>query len=93
MIASTCSVSYHWRAMLEAMSGLFWWSASTISIGDAQHLAAEILDRHLGGLDRRFAAEIGIDAGLVVQDADLDLAVRYRVGGEGSGRTRKQKRQ
>ena len=33
MIASTCSVSYHWRAMLEAMSGLFWWSASTISIG------------------------------------------------------------
>ncbi|MNJ69757.1 hypothetical protein D3C77_661450 [compost metagenome] len=24
MIASTCSRSYHCRAMLEAMSGLFW---------------------------------------------------------------------
>jgi hypothetical protein len=45
-----------------------------------QHLAAEILDRHLCGLDRRFAAEIGIDARLVVQDADLDLAVGCTVG-------------
>ena len=33
MIASTCSVSYHWRAMLEAMSALFWWSAVTTSTG------------------------------------------------------------
>ena len=30
-IASTPSWSYHWRAMLEAMSALFWWSAETIS--------------------------------------------------------------
>ena len=30
-ITSTPSSSYHWRAMLEAMSGLFWWSAETIS--------------------------------------------------------------
>ena len=30
-ITSTPSWSYHWRAMFEAMSGLFWWSAETIS--------------------------------------------------------------
>src|SRR5215470_5963521 len=30
-MASTLSVSYHWRAMLEPTSGLFWWSAETIS--------------------------------------------------------------
>ena len=33
MIESTCSRSYHWREIFEAMSGLFWWSAVTISIG------------------------------------------------------------
>ena len=33
MIASTPSRSYHCRAMPEAMSGLFWWSAARISIG------------------------------------------------------------
>ena len=31
VIMSTLSVSYHWRAMLEPTSGLFWWSALTIS--------------------------------------------------------------
>src|SRR5262249_12412807 len=45
-----------------------------------QHLTAEILDRHLGGFHRIFAAVIGIDARLVVQDADLDLP-RGRLGG------------
>src|SRR5882672_3742432 len=30
-ITSTLSTSYHWRAMLEPTSGLFWWSAETIS--------------------------------------------------------------
>src|SRR2546422_3356889 len=30
-IASTLSTSYHWRAMLEPTSGLFWWSAERIS--------------------------------------------------------------
>src|SRR6476659_7592375 len=30
-ITSTLSVSYHWRAMAEPTSGLFWWSAETIS--------------------------------------------------------------
>ena len=35
--------------------------------------AAEILDRHLRRFDRPFAAVVGIDPGLVVQDADLDL--------------------
>jgi hypothetical protein len=44
----------------------------------AEHLAAEILDRHPGGFDRPFAAIIGIDAGLIVQDADLDALCRCR---------------
>src|SRR5215813_15591485 len=30
-ITSTLSVSYHWRAMAEPTSALFWWSAETIS--------------------------------------------------------------
>ena len=30
-ITSTLSTSYHWRAMLEPTSGLFWWSAEMIS--------------------------------------------------------------
>jgi hypothetical protein len=30
-MTSTLSTSYHWRAMLEPTSGLFWWSAETIS--------------------------------------------------------------
>ena len=31
--ASTPSVSNHWRAMLAAVSGWFWWSAPTTSTG------------------------------------------------------------
>ena len=30
-MTSTLSVSYHWRAIAEPTSGLFWWSAETIS--------------------------------------------------------------
>src|SRR5215213_8907039 len=30
---STCCVSSHWRTMLDPMSGLFWWSAATTSMG------------------------------------------------------------
>jgi hypothetical protein len=30
-ITSTFSASYHWRAIWEPTSGLFWWSANTIS--------------------------------------------------------------
>mgnify|MGYP007027443871 CR=1 FL=1 len=30
-ITSTLSASYHWRAIEEPTSGLFWWSAETIS--------------------------------------------------------------
>ena len=33
MMASTLSTSYHLRAIVSAVSGLFWWSAVTISIG------------------------------------------------------------
>jgi len=52
----------------------------------ALHFAAEILDRHLGGLERPFTAEIGIDARLVVENPDLDLAVRDFGGGRRKGR-------
>jgi hypothetical protein len=38
MMESTFSVSYHWRAMLAATSGLFWWSALTISTGTPRTL-------------------------------------------------------
>jgi hypothetical protein len=52
----------------------------------AGDLAAKILDRHLGGLERPLAAEIGVDAGLVVENADLDLAVgNFRECGAGGG--------
>jgi hypothetical protein len=57
----------------------------------ALHLAAEILDRHLGRLDRPFAAEIGIDAGLVIEDADLDFPIGNS-GGRGGDRGRGEKR-
>ena len=42
----------------------------------AEHAAAEILHRHLGGLERPCAAVIGVDAGLV----DLDALRRGRPG-------------
>src|SRR5262245_13745928 len=38
---STLSTSYHWRTMLEPMSGLFWWSAKTTSILSWQALALQ----------------------------------------------------
>src|SRR6476661_6483394 len=44
----------------------------------AEHLAAEILHRHLGGLERPFAAVIGVDPGLIVQNTDLDALRRCR---------------
>ncbi len=53
------------------MSGLVWWSADRISIGTAQHLAAEILDRHLHGLDLA-RGQVGVDAGKAFGDADLE---------------------
>ena len=50
----------------------------------AQHFAAKILDSHLGGLDGIFAAIIGIDAGLIVQNADLDALRRSRLASKRS---------
>ncbi len=38
----------------------------------AKHAAAKILNRHLRGFDRPPAAKIGVDSGLIVEDADLD---------------------
>ena len=40
-----------------------------------QHLAAEILGSHLRCFIGPFAAKIRINTGLVIEDADLDLAV------------------
>jgi hypothetical protein len=75
---STFSTSYQRRAIAVARSGLFWWSAEDHLDLVAEHLAAEILHRHLGGLERPFAAVIGIDPGLIVQNADLDALRRRR---------------
>ena len=50
----------------------------------AQHGAAEILDRHLHGLDAVLAGQVGHHAGLVAQHADLDHVVRdLGLGGPG----------
>ena len=54
--------------------------------------AAKILRRHLGRLERPFAAVIGIDAGLIVQNADLD-ALRRRRSCEQNNVCRKASRQ
>src|SRR6476661_2766770 len=72
VIMSTPSASYQRRAIAVARSGWFWWSAVTISIFWPS-TSPEILDRHPGGLQRIFAASVGIDARLIVQDTDLDL--------------------
>ena len=58
------------------------------------NLAAEILDRHQGGFIGILTAKVGINAGLVVQNADLDGAVRYlghgRCGNQADRRGRQQ---
>ena len=57
----------------------------------AEHAAAEILNRHFRGFDRPLAAKVGVDPGLIVQNADLDALRRRRraheqaVCGEGRG--------
>jgi hypothetical protein len=52
----------------------------------AEHLAAKVLDRHPGGFERPFAAVIGIDPGLIVQNADLDALRRCRRGEQKNSR-------
>ena len=44
----------------------------------AEHAAAEILDRHFRRFDRPLAAIVGVDPGLIVQNADLDALRRRR---------------
>jgi hypothetical protein len=57
----------------------------------AEHLAAEILDRHMSGFDRILAAIVGVDAGLVVENADLDaLRGRRRSQQQTAGRNSRQ---
>ena len=62
VIMSTFSASYQRRAIGDGEIGLV-----LVIGGDefdllAEHLAAEILDRHLGGFERILAAVIGVDA-------------------------------
>jgi hypothetical protein len=46
----------------------------------AEHVAAKILNRHLGRFEGIFAAVIRVDARLIVEDADLDTLCRRRNG-------------
>ena len=48
----------------------------------AQHLAAEILDRHARGVDRAHAGQIRVQSRLVVEDTELDRLLRDRGGGQ-----------
>jgi len=43
----------------------------------AEHGAAGILDRHARGNDRAGAAQVGIEARLIVENADANDAVGY----------------
>ena len=72
MKMSTFSTSIHCRAMVVAMSGLFWWSAEIRSIFQPLAAMPGILDRHLGRQRRAGAAEVGVKSGIVGEDADLD---------------------
>jgi hypothetical protein len=45
-----------------------------------KHVAAKILDGHLGRFERPPAAVVGIDPGLIVQNANLDALRRRRSG-------------
>ena len=47
----------------------------------AQRLAAEVLDRHARRGDAAHAREVGVDAGLIVDDADLDRPVGWADAG------------
>jgi hypothetical protein len=73
VITSTPSRSYHCRAMFDPTSGLFWWSAETISTLRPFSAALKSSVRHAGGDHRALARDVGIKAGAVVQDADLDV--------------------
>ncbi len=44
------------------MSGLFWWSAETTTIGLSEHLAAVVFGRHLCRYNRALAAQVGVNA-------------------------------
>ena len=75
------SRSAHSRNFWAPRSGLFWWSDDQQLDLVAEHAAAEILDRHLGGFDAAGADHVGIEAGHVVDVADHDLVA----GGVGCG--------
>ena len=89
-MASTPSSSNQRRAIAEPTSGLFWWSAMTISIWHASHLRLHALGCHPGCKDRALAEDIGIDAGHVAQHADFQRALGHV--GPGSGRRGERRR-
>jgi hypothetical protein len=43
----------------------------------AEHGAANVLDRHSCGDDRTWAAQVSVEAGLVVEHANSDDIIRY----------------
>ena len=72
------SWSAHSRNFEAPMSGLFWWSAVSSRDLPAEHLAAEVGDRHLDGFDPAGAHDIRVHAGQVVDVADHDVLGRRR---------------
>ena len=76
--ASSAPLSYASRALIAASLALLRWSIATTSTVPAEDLPAEVLDGHLGRLDRARAGERRVDAGHVGDDGDLDGAFGRR---------------
>ena len=86
-ITSTLSVSYHWRAIAEPTSGLFWWSAETISTLMPRFSMPESSTAILRRDDGTGARQVRVQARHVGQDADLDHVVgNLRLRGAGRAR-------
>ena len=74
-ITSTLSTSYHWRATCEPTSGLFWWSAEMISTFMPFLAAPKSSTAMRAASTEPWPGEVGVEARLVVEHADLDHAV------------------
>jgi hypothetical protein len=75
MKMSTFSTSIHCRAMLTAMSGLFWWSAEITSIFQPLAASPESSTAIWAARVEPGAAEVGVETGIIGQHADLDVLV------------------
>jgi hypothetical protein len=58
-----------------------------------EHVAAKILNRHLGRFERIFPAVIRVDARLIVQNANLDALCRRRNGKQKTARRNRSRQQ